>query len=307
MRISRLLGLLGVLTSGERVTVQALADRFEVSRRTIFRDLEALGEAGIPVVAYPGSGGGVGVMEGYLVGKALLTGEDAGRIAVGLGALASVDGDSEVLHLLARLVPDKGADQSPYALDLSAWFDDWPTKGKAERLKEAIRERRCVMLEYVGREGRSRRVVEPHRLVFRQDAWYLLAYCREREAFRLFRLRRIANMEALEEGFSVRSVDERTWRARFAGRRVYAQPHEGCAEVVLTYDAADEFALTRWIDAMFMRRCGERGEVRLYVRDIAWAAGLVMQTAGRTKAAAPPELVALVASEMKKLNEAAQR
>lgn len=307
MRISRLLGLLSVLTREDRVTIQALADRFEVSRRTVFRDLEALGEAGIPIVTYPGSGGGVGVVEGYRVDRALITQEDAGRIAVGLGALASVDGEAEVLHLLARLVPDGGMENSPYALDLSAWFDDWLTQGKVERLKWAIRERRCVMLEYIGRAERSRRIVEPQKLVFRQDAWYLLAYCRERKAARLFRLRRIAHMEPMEERFPARSVDERAWRKQFEGRRVYAQPHEGCIEVVLTYDAADEFELTRWMDAMFMHRRDERGEARLYMRDIAWVPGFVMQTAGRVRVAAPPELAALVASEMEKLNSAAQR
>ena len=73
MKISRLLGILNVLVNKDRVTVKELAERFEVSKRTIFRDLDTLNEAGIPIVSYSGIGGVVSVIEGYKYNKSLFS------------------------------------------------------------------------------------------------------------------------------------------------------------------------------------------------------------------------------------------
>lgn len=104
LKIDRLLGLLCILVSTDKITVQELADRFEVSKRTIFRDLETLNRSGIPIVSYPGIGGGVGIVEGYKVDKKVLSMEDAKKIFTALNGLKSIDGDNSVTNLIMSLI-----------------------------------------------------------------------------------------------------------------------------------------------------------------------------------------------------------
>ena len=99
MKVQRLLALLCVLADVEKITVQELADRFEVSKRTIFRDLEALSCAGIPIISYPGVGGGVSVIEGYKIGKQILSNDDVQKIFSALDGLRSIDRDSSINNL----------------------------------------------------------------------------------------------------------------------------------------------------------------------------------------------------------------
>lgn len=87
MKIDRLLGILSILASVEKITVQDLADRFEVSKRTIFRDLNALACAGIPILSYPGAGGGVAVIEGDKVNNQILTAKEIEQIFTALNGL----------------------------------------------------------------------------------------------------------------------------------------------------------------------------------------------------------------------------
>lgn len=111
MRMERLIGIMCVLADAQRTTIGALAERFEVSTRTIARDLDALGRAGVPLVTFPGAGGGVGVVEGFKVRRDLLSTHDAAALYAALDGLRSIDGDQAVTQLIARLVP--GADVGP--------------------------------------------------------------------------------------------------------------------------------------------------------------------------------------------------
>ena len=137
MKIERLLGLLCILVSTDKITVQELANRFEVSKRTIFRDLETLNCAGIPIVSYPGIGGGVAIVESYKVDKKVLSTDDTKKIFTALNGLKSIDGDTSVTNLIAKLVPEKETaifSQSDYVIDLSSWFRDSIVHEKISRL-----------------------------------------------------------------------------------------------------------------------------------------------------------------------------
>ena len=100
MRIYRLLGLLSVLAEVEHITVQELAVRFEVSRRTILRDIETLNDAGFPVASRSGRGGGVSILKGYRQDKRLLSREDIASLFTALDGLKSLVGDGSVSALL---------------------------------------------------------------------------------------------------------------------------------------------------------------------------------------------------------------
>lgn len=308
LKTDRLLGLLSVLANKEKITIQELAVRFKVSKRTVSRDLDTLSRAGIPIVTYPGIGGGVSIMEGYKLDKNVLSLEDTEKLFTALNGLKSIDGDPAVTNLLAKLIPGQEAavfSQSHYAIDFSSWFNDSVIQEKAALLHQAINGKRCVRLEYISKTCRQIRVVEPHKLVFKQSDWYLYAFCQEREAFRLFKLRRIVSFEMLEAGFQPRPLDKIQFENHYGADLFSAQPGEDSFEVVLSYNVPDEFELTQIIDASFFQRADApsgQPQIRFYASDLAWVGNLVMGLLGKVRVVSPPELHQEIKRRLEKIN-----
>lgn len=198
--INRLLGIVYILLNKETVTAAALAERFEVSIRTIYRDIEVLSQAGIPVYAKKGKNGGICLMEQFVLNKMLITQEEQQQI---LSALLSVEEataseEKEILQKLGNFF--KTDPVNWIAIDFSDWGGG--QKQLYEDIKRAILTRRVLEFDYYGQNREmSRRTVEPIQLLFKEYTWYLSAYCRDRKALRLFKLTRIKRMNVWEEGF----------------------------------------------------------------------------------------------------------
>ena len=196
MKLDRMIGILAVLLQQEKVTAPWLAEKFEVSRRTINRDIERLCMAGIPIVTSRGAGGGISIMEGYKIDRTLLTSSDMQAILAGLRSLDSVSGTGRYAQLMDRLLP--GASEllsgDPHILiDLSSWYKT-ALAPKLELLHAAIENSRLVSFSYHAPSGESSRLVEPYDLIFRWAGWYLWGWCRTREDFRLFKLNRMTEL-----------------------------------------------------------------------------------------------------------------
>lgn len=206
MAVDRLIGILAVLLREERVTAGALADRFEVSVRTIQRDIDRLCRAGIPLCATRGCGGGISIMEGYTVDRTLLTGADRGAILAGLRSLDSVSGTGYYRQLMEKLpqAEMETADDC-VVIDLASWYGRFLTP-VLEQLKGCCTNRRVVAFTYCAPGGDSRREAEPCKLLFRWSSWYLWAWCRKRQDFRLFKLQRMLDLEETGEIFAPRPV-----------------------------------------------------------------------------------------------------
>lgn len=219
MQLYRLMGILVLLLRRERLTASQLAECFEVSPRTIRRDVDALCRAGIPVVTAQGAGGGISLAPGYRLDPALFTREELMVILAGVQGMESVLPRSRAKDILDKLgnggaVPSSGE----ISVDLSSFNPDRLSL-LLERLSGAIREHRLIRFTYSSPRGKSSRTVEPCRLLFRLSAWYLLGFCRERQDFRTFKLARLTGLEILEEGFSPREVppEKLTFQEYFAG------------------------------------------------------------------------------------------
>ena len=208
MKLDRLIGILSILLQRERVTAPELAERFEVSRRTIQRDVEALCRAGIPLVTVQGAGGGISILEGYRVDRTVLTGPEMQDILAGLRSLDSVSGTSRYAQLMEKLSAGAGTlipEGADTLIDLSSWYG--PVLGpRLELLKGACLDRRTVAFTYCAPGGESLRRVDPARLVFRWSSWYLWGWCHDREDFRLFKLNRMLDLALTGETFQPRPV-----------------------------------------------------------------------------------------------------
>ena len=310
LKIERLVAMLSVLASAERITVKDLADRFEVSKRTVFRDLETLSRSGVPIVSYPGIGGGVGVLAGYKVNKSILSAEEAGQICTGLQALKSIQADDAITNLIAKLVPGAQADvgsQSEYVIDLSSWFLDSRTAEKIAALRQAISGSHCLRLDYISMHSRMERIVEPHRLLFKQSHWYLYAFCRERREFRLFKLRRIASYEIMEETFAFKAIEPIKVGKSYGNDVFFPEQQEKKFAVILEYDLADEFFLTDRVDASLCKRVlrGETaaGEIRFAAADLKWVAEFVFSILDKVRVISPPELKSEIRQRLNKINK----
>lgn len=199
MKIDRLIGILALLLQRDKVTAPELAERFEVSRRTINRDIEALCKAGIPIATTQGAGGGIHIMDGYRVDRTLLTSKDMQMIIAGLRSLDSVSGNNYYGRLMEKLqsgASDFISGRDSILIDLASWYKD-SLAPKIETIQAAIEEKRELSFAYYAPGSEGERVVEPYYLIFRWSSWYLWGWCRQREAFRLFKLNRMEQVRVL--------------------------------------------------------------------------------------------------------------
>lgn len=197
MKLDRMIGILAVLLQKEKVTAPWLAEKFEVSRRTINRDIERLCMAGIPIVTTRGADGGISIMEGYAIDRTLLTSSDMQAVLAGLRSLDSVSGTNRYAQLMEKLLPgasDLLAGDPHILIDLSSWYRA-ALAPKIELLHGAIESSRLVSFSYHAPSGESCRTVEPYDLIFQWAGWYLWGWCRTREDFRLFKLNRMTELE----------------------------------------------------------------------------------------------------------------
>lgn len=217
MKIDRLVSIIMILLDKKRIGAQELAELFEVSPRTIYRDIETINMAGIPVRSTPGVGGGFEIMQAYKIDKRVFSAEDLSALLIGLSGLTSVVRGDEVVHALAKVksfIPAERAKDIEFKvnqiyIDLSQWIGNGSMGPYLETIKSALEENRLLMFKYVAHHGnKTIRTVEPCQLVLKASHWYLHGYCTIRNDFRLFRISRMSNLKILDETFTPRKYEK---------------------------------------------------------------------------------------------------
>ncbi|ASA25812.1 helix-turn-helix transcriptional regulator [Paenibacillus donghaensis] len=203
MQINRLFEIIYLLLNKKSITAGELAEHFEVSRRTIYRDVETLSSAAIPVYMRKGKGGGISLLPDFILNKTVLTEAEQADIlssirAVNAVSLAETD---TALHKLSSLFGEPGADW--IEVDFSPWANVEEETAVFNALKSAILGKCLVQFTYAsGRGETASRTVEPLKLYFKGQGWYVYGFCTAKEDFRLFKLRRIKHLTVLKETFT---------------------------------------------------------------------------------------------------------
>lgn len=208
MKIDRLIGILSILLQKEMVTAPELAEYFEVSRRTIGRDIDALCKAGIPIRTMQGAGGGISIMDGYRMDRTILTSRDMQVILAGLRSLDSVSGSRYYGQLMEKIQAGSSefiTGRDSILIDLSSWYRD-SLAPKIETIQDAIGDRHLVKFRYYAPSGETERTVEPYYLVFRWSSWYLWGWCLKRKDYRLFKLNRMDQVCRIDKTFVCREA-----------------------------------------------------------------------------------------------------
>ena len=208
MKIDRLIGILSVLLQEEKVTAPELAERFEVSRRTINRDIDDLLYAGIPIRTSQGTGGGISIAEGYKVDRTILTSKDMQMILAGLRSLDSVSGSRYYGQLMEKIQAGSSefiSGKDSILIDLSSWYKE-TLAPKISSIQDAIENRHILEFYYYAPSGESKRSIEPYYIVFKWTSWYVYGWCLKRKDYRLFKLNRMDKVKETHKEFSCRNA-----------------------------------------------------------------------------------------------------
>ena len=208
MKLDRLIGIIATLQQKKQVTAPYLAEKFEVSRRTILRDLEDISRGGIPIVTTQGMGGGISIMEGFSLDTTVFTREELSAIFTGLKTLDTLLPASQAGRLASKLGSESAVALSDYMMiDLSSFYRDSLAE-KMEQIKQAIETRRCITFHYYYSKGEADKRIEPYMILFKWSNWYVFGYCKERQDFRMYKLRQLWELRVTDEIFSLREIPE---------------------------------------------------------------------------------------------------
>ncbi|MBQ9118674.1 MAG: YafY family transcriptional regulator [Lachnospiraceae bacterium] len=206
MKVDRLIGIITILQQKGKVTAPYLAEKFEVSRRTIQRDIEDICRAGVPIVTTQGTDGGIEIMEGFQLDTTVFTKDELQAILIGLKSLDSVAALPGTKKL-AEKIGSTPLQQDEILIDLSSFYKDSLAE-KIQLLRTAIREKRCVEFCYYYNKGEEKKCIEPARIVFQWSNWYVFGFCSERNGFRLYKLNRLWELCLTEHSFVEREIPE---------------------------------------------------------------------------------------------------
>lgn len=211
MKIDRLIGIITILLQKEKTTTAQLAERFEVSSRTIQRDIDHICKAGIPIVSMQGYGGGLSIAEGYKINQTVLTQDELSAIFMGLKSIDSISKYTYTQSLMEKLAYEKRAvlsEQNRIIIDLASFYQVSLTE-KIELIKQAINNRELIKFQYYSEKGESERTIEPYFIMFRWSAWYVYGYCLTKQDYRLFKLNRLSKLQSLKTNYEERVISEK--------------------------------------------------------------------------------------------------
>lgn len=288
MKSSRMFSVLNLLINNPKITAKELADKLEVSKRTIYRDIEALNMAGVPVVSYPGQGGGLGILEGYTLHKNFLSTDEHQQIITALQALKSVASDNTTNILIEKLFPNSEIfANSDTMIDLSSWYDEHYLQAFIKQIRENIHTTHILEIEYQGYKGLSMRSIEPYKLVFKANDWYLYAYCLKQEDYRLFKLRRIMKLKATEATFKVRPYDQSKILPSLQDATTTNQQPTTPIQIKLRYKTIDEAKLMEIMGVHYFHFNTKEKTIRFETLDTSWVMDFIIRLKDKVEVTSP--------------------
>ena len=244
MQESRLFKIVYHLLEKGRTTAPELAEKFEVSVRTIYRDVDALSETGIPIYTETGRNGGIHLLDDFVLNKALLSEKEKQELLSSLQSLSAVgvSYDANMVTKLSALFHTNS--ENWFEADFSRWGGKSADNDKFESIKTAVIYHKAMQIVYEGScHGGSKRTILPLKLMYKAKEWYVKAYCRQKQDFRIFKLTRIIEWKVLDEEFEPISFPEYDVESGQAGNTIVLKFSKGVAYRV--YDEFDKSQVKR--------------------------------------------------------------
>jgi len=296
MKINRLLEITLVLLNKGNTTARELADRFEVSTRTIYRDIDELSAAGVPVFTNKGSGGGISLLENYVLNRSFMTEHERDSLMLALKTLQATRYPEieAVLEKIGGLFKETTSDDWVH-IEFSPWGSGPNEENKFLDIKRAILERKIITFDYINADGiMSHRRIEPMQLAYKGQAWYVWGYCETRRDFRTFRISRIRNIVVTDEGFvrrppeSIKEEEPAAKPRKSVTLKLRFQPEN----LYRVYDDYDEERITRNPDGTY--------DVTVTFPEDEWVYGYIMSFGSYVEVLEPQHIRDIVRERMKK-------
>jgi len=293
LKINRLLGIVTILLNRETITAKELAHRFEVSTRTIYRDIEVLSASGIPVYKNRGNGGGIALLEDYALHKTLLSQSESESLLMAVETMAATnypEADAVIEKIGSLFRSSQVHDW--IEVNLEGWNSKTDEQDRFRRIRDAILGSDIISFDYVNSNGEtSNRLVEPEKLLFSNSTWYLIAFCLQRNSQRLFRLSRIRNVLVTMQHFEQRETMEYEKQATHRAPMI---------ELVLRCDKKILYKLDDTFDAEWIHE-NDDGSYRLnaIVPEEEWVYEFVLSLGSHAEVLEPTRLRKEIAKRIK--------
>lgn len=299
MKINRLLEIIIILLNKGTATAKELADRFGVSARTIYRDVDVLSSAGVPVFTIKGNGGGISLLENYSLNKTLVSEHECESLMLALKILQATK-YPEIDSVLDKIgAVFKNVESADWVyIDFSPWSSRPDEYNKFIDIKKAILERKTISFNYVNAEGnRSLRRIEPMRLIFKGQAWYLWGYCKTREDFRTFRISRMKNVIVTNEAFERRKPED------YGKNEVDENPEKLVNLKLKFYPEALHRLYDDFDDEIIIRNADGTCNVSVTFPEDEWVYGYIMSFGCYVEVLEPDHIKEIAADRMRKTLE----
>lgn len=290
---NRLFEIVYILMQKKKVTAKELANRFEVSTRTIYRDIETLSRANIPIYATKGKEGGIEILDEYVLNKMLLTEEEQNQILFALQGIKKVAGQDEkdILEKLSRLFNKKVDDW--IRIDFSNWGKDDEKEKRFNKIKTAILNKNRIKFEYYNTNGeKSERTVEPLQIWFKDKSWYLIAFCKLKQDYRIFKIARIKEIEILEEHFE-RELQKESEKEKCNFKTITLKLEISKKMAYRVYDEFEDSEITRKDDRSFI--------INVEYPENEWVYGYILSFGEYVKVLSPERVKRTIKNKIEKI------
>ena len=274
---NRLFEIVYILMQKRKTTAKELADKFEVSTRTIYRDIETLSTANIPIYASKGKDGGIGLLDEYVLNKTILSEEEQNQILFALQGMKKVKGQDEkdILEKLSILFNKKINDW--IKIDFSNW--DNMQEERFDIIKSAILNKHLVQFTYYNSNGEeSKRIVEPLQIWFKDKSWYLVSYCKLKQDYRIFKIARIKEVKMLQEHFE-RELPKEEENEKHNFKIIELELEINKAMTYRVYDEFESKEITKKQDGNFM--------IKVKYPENEWVYGYILSFGEHAKVLSP--------------------
>lgn len=289
MKSNRLFGIIYILLSKDTVTASYLADYFEVSVRTIYRDIDTLSSLNIPIYASKGKNGGISLLDNYKLDKTLLTEEEQKEILFSLQSIDKLNlNDTKLFDKMKTIFSSKEDDW--FSVDFNIWDNSDTHKINFETIKKAILKCQVIEFNYSNTYGEtSFRVVEPIKLHFKYNAWYLEAFDLTKEDFRVFKLTRIKDINLLPDTFERKEIPKYPEKLKPPKiTKVILEIDESATYRV--YDEFKEKEITKLDNGNF--------QVEIELPENEWLYGYILSFGHHAKVISPNHIKEIIKSEI---------